>query len=177
MQDRKGTETESLRKTAQLFHNKTSPIHTPTPSTLTPFYLPPLIRTPSTRHLLSLLFKKITAGIPPSNKPQPHSRNLSKYEALAPWSISADNALTQPLWQSAGYFTSSSGHYKKLITPIKILGVNTTPDKRKSIKEGREISKFATRGARSIHTVIVLDAFSFKPSIDQAEPSDEECKD
>ncbi len=39
------------------------------------------------------------------------------------------------------------------------------------------MSKFATRGARSIHTVIVLDAFSCKPLIDQAEPSDEECKD
>ena len=41
----------------------------------------------------------------------------------------------------------------------------------------RLIIKFATRGARSTYTVIVLDAFSSKPLIDQAEPSDEECKD
>ena len=41
----------------------------------------------------------------------------------------------------------------------------------------RFIIKFATRGARSTYTVIVLDAFSSKPLIDQAEPSDEECKD
>jgi len=47
----------------------------------------------------------------------------------------------------------------------------------KTLKAVDDLIKFATRGARSIYTVTVLDAFSFKPFKDQAVPSDEECQD
>lgn len=47
----------------------------------------------------------------------------------------------------------------------------------KTLKAVDDLIKFATRGARSIYTVTVLDAFSFKPSKNKAEPSDEKCRD
>lgn len=47
----------------------------------------------------------------------------------------------------------------------------------KTLKAVDDLIKFATRGARNIYTVTVLDAFSFKPLKKQAEPSDKECQD
>ncbi len=47
----------------------------------------------------------------------------------------------------------------------------------KTLKAVDDLIKFATRGARSIYTVTVLDAFSFKPLKEQTEPSDEKCQD
>jgi hypothetical protein len=38
-----------------------------------------------------------------------------------------------------------------------------------------ELIRFSTKGARSIHTVTILDAFSFKHYTTQVKPSDEEC--
>ena len=47
----------------------------------------------------------------------------------------------------------------------------------KTLKAVDDLIKFATKGARSIYTVTVLDAFSFKPLKDQPQPSNEECQE
>ena len=44
-----------------------------------------------------------------------------------------------------------------------------------TLKVVDDLLRFATKGARSIHTVTVLDAFTFKPLESQHRPSDDEC--
>jgi hypothetical protein len=43
------------------------------------------------------------------------------------------------------------------------------------LKAVDDLIRFATKGARSIYTVTVVDAYTFKPDKSQARPSDEEC--
>ena len=45
----------------------------------------------------------------------------------------------------------------------------------KTLRAVDDLIRFATKGTRSIHTVTVLDAFSFKSSKAESHPSDEAC--